>query len=206
MFINLVNTDIPFAEYNLSKDWLDALKFRILLSQEYLTAHDFLEQPDSYAGEDYRIYLMPLQDKLIFLIVGIEAAQRQGLPLFKFLEVKDGDSYEWSDREMIDFLVEAYTQNPKTALIENYPLPQDHQYICDVTNTLFDDMEYYVSIQRYVDQEPDGNPIIHHYDEDTLAELRRSSWQLTPEEENYVEELVRIVLKKIYNYDYQPQQ
>ena len=46
MFVNLVNTDIPFAEYQLSQDKIDAMKFRLLLENPDLEACDLTDQEE----------------------------------------------------------------------------------------------------------------------------------------------------------------
>lgn len=46
MFINIVNTDIPFGEFQLSQDKIDAMKFRLLLENPDLEACDLDEQED----------------------------------------------------------------------------------------------------------------------------------------------------------------
>ena len=48
MFINLVNTDIPFKEYQLSQDKIDALKFQLLPSEGYLNAYELQDEQDPF--------------------------------------------------------------------------------------------------------------------------------------------------------------
>ena len=69
MFINLVNTDIPFAEYQLTQDKIDALRFRLLMCESYLKTYDLYENEDPC--ENYKVYLFYFDRKLLFLLAAI---------------------------------------------------------------------------------------------------------------------------------------
>ena len=64
MFINLVNTDIPFKEYQLSQDKIDALKFQLLLSEGYLNAYELQDEQDPF--DCYNVFLLFLEGNCYF--------------------------------------------------------------------------------------------------------------------------------------------
>ena len=68
MFINLVNTDIPFEEYQITQDKIDALRFRLLLSEGYLNAYELDDIDEEF--DCYTIFLLSSGGKLLFLLVG----------------------------------------------------------------------------------------------------------------------------------------
>ena len=100
MLINLVNTTIPFEEYQLTQDRIDALKFRLLESESYLGACDLMEYSDSF--ECYRVYFLPYDKRLLFLMVGNSLARSNGYPMLTMVDVSDGTVHTIKDEELIN--------------------------------------------------------------------------------------------------------
>lgn len=163
MFINLVNTIIPFEEYQLTQDKIDALKFRLLLSEGYLNAYELDEKEDPF--ENYHVFLLLSNGKILFLIVGNASVIADGYPLLRIVDMSSDMPRQLYDKEMIAFLSDIYKQYPDKPITGGY-----------------------VSINN----ELDAKIIIHKLDDELdFAQAEK-------------EKLKQIILKKVYNYDYQP--
>ena len=110
MFINLVNTEIPFAEYQLTQEKIDALKFRLLLSESYLNAYELDEKEDPF--ENYHVFLLLSNGRLLFLIVGKAAVIEEGYPLISMVDVSAEMPRELHEEEIINFLSDVSKQYP----------------------------------------------------------------------------------------------
>ena len=163
MFINLVNTEIPFAEYQLTQDKIDALKFRLLLSEGYLNAYELDGKEDPF--ENYHVFLLLFKGKLLFLVVGKSNVIDSGYPLISMVDMSDKTPRRLDYEEMMAFLSDSYKHNSDKPITGGY-----------------------VSI----DNELDAEIIIQKLDD----ELDFSHAEK--------EKLKQIILKKVYNYDYQP--
>lgn len=122
MFINLVNTDIPFAEYQLTQDKIDALRFRLLMCESYLETYDLYENEDPC--ENYKVYLFYFDRKLLFLLVAINTDNNYnyGYPLLRMVDASDEELRTLSDAEMVEVLSRAYELNPDKPLVLNVNL------------------------------------------------------------------------------------
>ena len=163
MFINLVNTTIPFEEYQLTQEKIDALKYRLLWSEGYLHAYELNDSGDPF--ENYHCFLLLSERKLMFLVVGKASVIDEGCPLISMVDMSEAEPRQLSEEEIINFLSDAYSQNPEKAITGNF-----------------------VSI----DKELDAKLISLHLD------------NFLDHEPAEKENIKRIILKKIYNYDYQP--
>ena len=204
MFISLVNTDIPFKEYQLTQDKIDALKFRLLLCESYLEAYDLAEYDDPF--ENYKVFLFSIKDKLLFLLVAINTDNNYnyGYPLLRMIDASNEELHTLSDAEMVEILSDAYNMSPDKPLVPNVILSErDIDYtISQLRSQMVEDV---VRGRRGVfEKEFKEEPSLNHYECYDVPERRNVALELSPAEENEVNRLMHIILKKIYNYDYQP--
>lgn len=204
MFINLINTDIPFAEYQLTQDRIDALKFRLLMSESYLDAFDLTEHKDPC--ENYKVFLFSINGKLLFLLVAINVDNNYnyGYPLLRMVDATNNELHALSDAEMVEILSDAYDMNSEKPVVPNMTLSEhDMNYtISHLKSTMVEDI---VRDSRGIPQdEQKEEPSLNHYECNDVPEQRNVALVLSQTEEIEVNRLMHIILKKIYNYDYQP--
>lgn len=118
MFINLVNTTIPFEEYQLTQEKIDALKYRLLWSEGYLHAYELNDSGDPF--DRYRCFLLSVEGKLMFLVVGAASVIDEGCPLISMVDMSEAEPRQLSEEEIINFLSEAYSQNTEKAITGNF--------------------------------------------------------------------------------------
>ncbi|MBR4563689.1 MAG: hypothetical protein IKO26_04480 [Paludibacteraceae bacterium] len=204
MFINLVNTDIPFAEYQLTQDKIDALRFRLLMCESYLETYDLYENEDPC--ENYKVYLFYFDRKLLFLLVAINTDNNfnYGYPLLRMVDASNEELCTLSDAEMLDVLSRAYELNPDKPLVPNVNLDErDIDYT--ISQLRFQIVEDIVRKHRGIfDKEFKEEHSLNHYECYDVPERRNVALELSPAEDNEVNRLMHIILKKIYNFDYQP--
>ena len=208
MFINLANTDIPFEEYRLSRETIDALKYRILKSEWYLHVYELQEKPDPF--DEHWVYLLNKAEKLYVLIAATGTIE-DGLspfhgrpPLLQMLEVAGEGFRRLSDYEMIQFLTELYEQNPDKPISEE-PLPlygSIEKLIWDYKVRVED-----IVITRRNVKMPKEDPPLHHYEAYENQNKNPYDYfcafhETTEEEKVEIARIVRIVMKKVYNVDY----
>lgn len=204
MFINLVNTDIPFAEYQLTQDKIDALRFRLLMCESYLETYDLYENEDPC--ENYKVYLFYFDRKLLFLLVAINTDNNDnyGYPLLRMVDASNKELRTLSDVEMVEVLSRAYELNPDKPLVPNVDLyERDIDYmISQLRSQIVEDI---VRKHRGIfDKEFKEGHSLNHYECYDVPERRNVALELSPAEEDEVNRLMHIILKKIYNLDYQP--
>lgn len=204
MFINLVNTDIPFEEYQLTQDKIDALRFRLLMCESYLETYDLYENEDPC--ENYKVYLFYFDRKLLFLLVAINTDNNYNYnyPLLRMVDASNEELRTLSDAEMEEVLSRAYELNPDKPLVPNVNLHErDIDYtISQLRSQIVEDI---VRKHRGIfDKEFKEEHSLNHYECYDVPERRNVALELSPTEENEVNRLMHIILKKIYNFDYQP--
>ena len=204
MFINLVNTDIPFAEYQLTQDKIDALRFRLLMCESYLKTYDLYENEDPC--ENYKVYLFYFDRKLLFLLAAINTDNNYNYnyPLLRMVDASSEELRTLSDAEMVEVLSRAYELNPDKPLVPNVNLhKRDIDYmISQLRSQIVEDI---VRKHRGIfDKEFKEEHSLNHYECYDVPERRNVALELSPAEENEVNRLMHIILKKIYNFDYQP--
>ena len=204
MFINLVNTDIPFAEYQLTQDKIDALRFRLLMCESYLKTYDLYENEDPC--ENYKVYLFYFDRKLLFLLVAINTDNNYnyGYPLLRMVDASDEELRTLSDADMVEVLSRAYELNPDKPLVLNVNLHErDIDYmISQLRSQIVEDIvrkHRGIFDKVFKEEHP-----LNHYECYDVPERRNVALELSPAEENEVNRLMHIILKKIYNFDYQP--
>lgn len=198
MFINLINTDIPFEEYQLTQDKLDALKFRLLMSESYLSAFDLLEHEDPF--QCYHILLLLNNEKLMFLIVGNSQAVENDYPLLSLVDISDGTPRSLNDEELVKFLSDAYKQHPDKPITCGYISLENELDQKTIIPKIEDDLDYLIRARRHVPQEPVQESVISHY-ETYDGPSRNIDLELSPSEKAERERLKKIILKKVYNYE-----
>lgn len=204
MFINLVNTDIPFAEYQLTQDKIDALRFRLLMCESYLKTYDLYENEDPC--ENYKVYLFYFDRKLLFLLAAINTDNNYNYnyPLLRMVDASNEELRTLSDADMVEVLSRAYELNPDKPLVPNVNLHErDIDYtISQLRSQIVEDI---VRDSRGIfEKEFKEEPSLNHYECYDVPERRNVALELSPAEENEVNRLMHIILKKIYNFDYQP--
>lgn len=196
MFINLVNTDIPFAEYQLTQDQIDALKFRLLWSEGYLYADELQEHYDPF--ERYMIYLLTIEGKLMFLLVS--NGTDINTPLLQMVDMSESEPQQLSEEELIAFLSKSYAQNPDKPLIANLSITEAQMQT--IIERLKDELERIVKYHRPIDA-PIEEPPLHHYDlYHEPVPMYYDIDELSSAESAEVDRLMKIILKKVYNYEY----
>lgn len=204
MFINLVNTDIPFAEYQLTQDKIDALRFRLLMCESYLETYDLYENEDPC--ENYKVYLFYFDRKLLFLLVAINTDNNYNYnyPLLRMVDASNEELRTLSDADMVEVLSRAYELNPDKPLVPNVNLHErDIDYtISQLRSQIVEDI---VRKHRGIfDKEFKEEHSLNHYECYDVPERRNVALELSPAEENEVNRLMHIILRKVYNFDYQP--
>ena len=208
MFINLVNTDIPFEEYRLSRETIDALKYRLLESEWYLHVYEMQGKSDPF--DEHWVYLLNNKGKLYVLIAATGIIE-YGLspfhgrpPLLQMLEVAGDGLRRLSDYEMIQFLSESYEQNPDKP-ISYEPLPI-YGPVEKLIRGFEEAVEDIVKSRRNVPM-PKEDPPLHHYE--AYENQNKRSYddfcayrETTEEEKIEIERIMRIIMKKVYNIDY----
>lgn len=204
MFINLVNTDIPFEEYQITQDKIDALRFRLLMCESYLEVNDLDENEDPC--ENYKVFLFRNDRKLIFLLVAINTDNNYnyGYPLLRMVDASNEKLRTLSDVEMVEVLSRAYELNSDKPIIPNVDIHErDIDYLISQLRTQI--VEDIVRDSRGIfEKEFKEEPSLNHYECYDVPERRNVALDLSPAEENEVNRLMHIILKKIYNFDYQP--
>jgi len=199
MFINLINTAIPFREYQLTQDRLDALKFRLLISESYLSAFDLEEHEDP--TQCYNVFLLLSGDKLLFLIVGNSLAIENGFPLLTMVDMSEELPRLLNDEELIKFLSDVYEQNPDKPITTGY-VSIDNELDADIIiQKLDDELDYVIRSRRHVFQELVQESAISHYETYDEPSRRIVDLELSSSEKAELERLKKIILKKVYNYE-----
>lgn len=210
MFINLVNTDIPFEEYQLlTQDQIDALKFRLLwkLQQSIygldlygldlygLDLSDFETTYHPYHNNC--IILLSIEKRLLFLLVANENCVDECRPFLTIVDMSNQDPYILSDNEMIDLLMDSYKRNPNTSLIPFLALlPNDKNKKIVLFHYIKNNIILFVLCKR----KPIGKNDMRHYDynDDSI----REDFCLTDAEEIEVDNIMCALFRKIYHEDY----
>lgn len=196
MFFNLVNTDIPFAEYQLTQDQIDALKYRLLWSEGYLHAYELQEHSDPF--ERYMIYLLNIEGKLMFLLVS--NGEDINTPLLRIVDMSKSGPRQLSDEELIAFLSKSYDQNPDKPLTFNLSFTEEQMQTIIVC--LRDKLERFVESSRPPKGSLQEEPPLHHYDlYYEPVPVNNDMDELSPEELAEVDRLMQIVLSEIYDYN-----
>ena len=206
MFINLVNTEIPFKEYQLTQEKIDALKFRLLLSESYLSANELTD--DESDPTIHQIFLLRYEEQLLFLIVHVDCCCDREAPFYPLMinivEVIGDNLRHLSNDEVLSFLSESYARQPDKSLTRGLYVPENE----DAQHRLFEDwrcdLANHIRLRHRDVQLQESDKALHHYECDLSGE-RGGAWGLTSTVCEEVEHLMAVVLKKIYNYDYQPE-
>ena len=202
MFINLANTDIPFEEYWLSKETIDALKFRLLESEGYLEVYEMHERLDPF--DKHCVYLMGKKRKLYVLIAATKIKDDGWSPLLRMLEVVGDGFRRLSDDELIQFLTELYERNPDKPISEE-PLPI-YGPMEKLIRGFEEEVEDIVKMRRS-EKAVKEDPPLHHYEayenqNKSVYDEYRAFNEATEEEKVEIDRIMRIVMKKVYNIDY----
>lgn len=204
MFVNLVNTDIPFEEYQLTQDKIDALKFRLLQSESYLNINDLDEE--KYGEELYRVFLLNVDDQLRFFVVSMGREDIDAFfPLLRMIDVSDGTlKKRFSDEEILAFIINSYELYPNQSFMsEAYYMDNLQRIIRHLRNMVESFVE--ISSQDYRIEHSE-DPALHHYEAYYRDSRRKggSSEEQSPEEKMKIECLMNLVLEKIYGIKYKP--
>lgn len=204
MFINLVNTDIPFKEYQLSQDKIDALKFQLLLSEGYLNAYELQDEQDPF--DCYNVFLLFLEEKLLFLLVGNARAIEDGYPFLCMVDMSGEFPRRLDSEEMIDFICDAYHLNQNTPITCSLVSLDNEIDRIVITQKLEDELEYVIKARRRTPKEEikELSAALRHYEEYDKPAKRNVDYELSASEQTEMERLKQIFLKKIYNFDYKP--
>lgn len=204
MFINLVNTDIPFKEYQLSQDKIDALKFQLLLSEGYLNAYELQDEQDPF--DCYNVFLLFLEWKLLFLLVGNARAIEDGYPFLCMVDMSGEFPRRLDSEEMIDFICDAYHLNQNTPITCSLVSLDNEIDRIVITQKLEEELEYVIKARRRTPKEEvkEESAVLHHYEEYDKPAKRNVDYELSASEQTEMERLKQIFLKKIYNFDYKP--
>ena len=204
MFINLVNTDIPFEEYQLSQDKIDALKFQLLLSEGYLNAYELQDEQDPF--DCYNVFLLFLKGKLLFLLVGNARAIEDGYPFLCMVDMSGEFPRRLDSEEMIDFICDAYHLNQNTPITCSLVSLDNEIDRIVITQKLEDELEYVIKARRRTPKEEvkEESAVLRHYEEYDKPAKRNVDYELSASEQAEMERLKQIFLKKIYNFDYKP--
>lgn len=204
MFINLVNTDIPFKEYQLSQDKIDALKFQLLLSEGYLNAYELQDEQDPF--DCYNVFLLFLEEKLLFLLVGNARAIEDGYPFLCMVDMSGEFPRRLDSEEMIDFICDAYHLNQNTPITCSLVSLDNEIDRIVITQKLEDELEYVIKARRRTPKEEvkEESAVLRHYEEYDKPAKRNVDYELSASEQAEMERLIHIFLKKIYNFDYRP--
>ena len=204
MFINLVNTDIPFEEYQLSQDKIDALKFQLLLSEGYLNAYELQDEQDPF--DCYNVFLLFLKGKLLFLLVGNARAIEDGYPFLCMVDMSGEFPRRLDSEEMIDFICDAYHLNQNTPITCSLVSLDNEIDRIVITQKLEDELEYVIKARRRTPKEEvkEESAVLRHYEEYDKPAKRNVDYELSASEQTEMERLKQIFLKKIYNFDYKP--
>lgn len=204
MFINLVNTDIPFKEYQLSQDKIDALKFQLLLSEGYLNAYELQDEQDPF--DCYNVFLLFLEEKLLFLLVGNARAIEDGYPFLCMVDMSGEFPRRLDSEEMIDFICDAYHLNQNTPITCSLVSLDNEIDRIVITQKLEDELEYVIKARRRTPKEEvkEESAVLRHYEEYDKPAKRNVDYELSASEQTEMERLKQIFLKKIYNFDYKP--
>lgn len=203
MFINLANTDIPFEEYRLSRETIDALKYRLLESEGDLHVYEMQDKPDPF--DNHWVYLLNKAEKLYVLIATTGRKEDGWSPLLRILEVVGDGLRRLSDGEMLQFISELYEKNP------DKPIGYEPIFIYESEEKLIRDfeveIEYIVKTRRNV-HVVNEDPPLHHYEayenqNKSVYDEYRAFNEATEEEKVEIARIVRIVMKKVYNIDLQ---
>ena len=196
MFFNLVNTTIPFSEYQLTQEKIDALKFRLLCSEDYLYAYELTGYEDPV--NRYRVYLMQAEGRLMFLLVS--NGEDTECPLLRMVDVSESEPRRLSDEELLSFISKSYNHHPDKPLVSNLSFSESEMQM--VIERLQEIIERLVLDHRQTAEYPTKDVPLHHYDlyYDSSVQDRYID-ELSPSETAEVDRLMRIVLKKIYNCD-----
>ena len=199
MFVNLVNTEIPFAEYQLSRDQIDALKFRLLWEDEELDVSDFSER--QIAGEMNRVFFFRDEDSLYMLVVPINAIfYERPTEMIRFFDMGAKYPIQWTFNSLLDYLKEAYQKHPNNPITGKSVFPQEEYYWAHIIETLREDITDEILSRRIHPSRPDDKT--HHYEDDAVSPQIEYGLDLTPEEEAEVENCMTAVMKMVFNYDY----
>ena len=204
MFINLVNTDIPFKEYQLSQDKIDALKFQLLLSEGYLNAYELQDEQDPF--DCYNVFLLFLEEKLLFLLVGNARAIEDSYPFLCMVDMSGEFPRRLDSEEMIDFICDAYHLNQNTPITCSLVSLDNEIDRIVITQKLEDELEYVIKARRRTPKEEvkEESAVLRHYEEYDKPAKRNVDYELSASEQTEMERLKQIFLKKIYNFDYKP--
>lgn len=204
MFINLVNTDIPFKEYQLSQDKIDALKFQLLLSEGYLNAYELQDEQDPF--DCYNVFLLFLEEKLLFLLVGNARAIEDGYPFLCMVDMSGEFPRRLDSEEIIDFICDAYHLNQNTPITCSLVSLDNEIDRIVITQKLEDELEYVIKARRRTPKEEvkEESAALRHYEEYDKPAKRNVDYELSASEQTEMERLKQIFLKKIYNFDYKP--
>lgn len=201
MFINLVNTDIPFEEYQIMQDKIDALRFRLLLSEGYLNAYELDDIDEEF--DCYTIFLLSSGGKLLFLLVGNATAVEEGYPVLRIIEMSNDSSRKLEDEEVVDFISSAYDQNQDKPITCGF-VSLDNEVDRIIIQKLEDELEYIIKARRSTPKEEIEDFARRHYEEYDKPAKRNVDYELSSTEQEEMERLKHIFLKKIYNFDYLP--
>ena len=204
MFINLVNTDIPFKEYQLSQDKIDALKFQLLLSEGYLNAYELQDEQDPF--DCYNVFLLFLEEKLLFLLVGNARAIEDGYPFLCMVDMSGEFPRRLDSEEMIDFICDAYHLNQDKPITCGLVSLDNEIDRIVISQKLEDELEYVIKARRRTPKEEvkEESAVLRHYEEYDKPAKRNVDYELSASEQTEMERLKQIFLKKIYNFDYKP--
>lgn len=204
MFINLVNTDIPFKEYQITQDKIDALRFRLLLSEGYLNAYELQDEQDPF--DCYNVFLLIMEGKLLFLLVGNARAIEDGNPFLCMVDMSGEFPRQLDSEEMIDFICDAYHLNQDKPITCGLVSLDNEIDRIVITQKLEDELEYVIKARRRTPKEEvkEVSSALRHYEEYDKPAKRNVDYELSASEQTEMERLKQIFLKKIYNFDYKP--
>lgn len=194
IFINLVNTDIPFEEYQLIQDQIDALKFRLLQQNIFDLEIEDLEEQYSY---NYDVVLLRIKQRLLFLLIPMNMCTDAfgALPFYMMFDMSERMPKQLSNKEIIDFFTDSYKHNPNIPLIYHHFPPQYESLKLNMLYCLRESLEF---ILKEHHRKLCFDSLTAHYEKDNAYPF--STTDLDFDEK--VDYAMYSILKKIYNEDY----
>ena len=180
MFINLINTEIPFKEYKLTKDELDKCRKRLLAIEPHLCITEEEEPEDA---DLFDVFYFVGDGNLITCI--IPSFNEINTP--SIFVLSDERDYEMDEKSVFDFLGFVYEKNPGFRLPNRKPVLDVHAQ--SLTGLMF-------NIASYLTETPKEPDVCTSYD-NYYPRVQPTSRKFDLDE---AKRLVHIVLTTMYNY------
>ena len=154
----------------------------------------------------YNVFLLFLEEKLLFLLVGNARAIEDGYPFLCMVDMSGEFPRRLDSEEMIDFICDAYHLNQDKPITCGLVSLDNEIDRIVITQKLEDELEYVIKARRRTPKEEvkEESAVLRHYEEYDKPAKRNVDYELSASEQTEMERLKQIFLKKIYNFDYKP--